>query len=233
MKSRILCNHAYHTVEFHDDGTVTSTGAKNKKGCGDITAQSRRLGAAIRLGKRCSLGGCIALAALVNHGIHVFLNRDPGKDGYLDLGAWDKLYTRFESNKIVEITMAETRRKRDAAHINTFAKARAAFASCGYDGGYDLKVDQMLQFMPDLAMKTGRLVALTRRSVWTIPLQPGWLESISQAGIATVSKKLVCGIDEKDPHHVWAVAPADDGIAFVLREFHLQTKPQKRLRIAA
>jgi len=229
MKSRILCGHHYHTVEFHDDGTVTSTGARGKAGCGDITSASRGLGATIMLGRQTQQGGCAALAALVNHGIPHFLLRDPGADGYLTLAGWDRIYMRFESNKVVEETMAETRRKRDAAHVDTFSQARKAFSKCKYHEVYDVKLDQKLQFMPEAHMAEGKIVALGLNSVWTVPLQKGWVESISKAGISVVGGKLICGIDENNPRRVWAIDQEPHGASYSVQAFELQTKPRKAL----
>jgi hypothetical protein len=233
-RTTILCNHERHTVEFHDDGTVTSIGRKG--GCGDITTQSRRLGTAILLGKRSTAGGCITLAALVNHGIPRFLQRTPDEEGYLDLGNWDPAYTRFESNKVVVSTMKEVRDRRDAAHAGTLEEAFKAFTRCGYEDR-DLKLQRRIQFLPDQAMVDGRIVALTQASIWTIPLQHDWLESIYKGGISVVSHKFVCGIDKDDPRHVWAVEHprprGGTGVGYVVRSFQLETQPRIKLRSVA
>lgn len=228
MKSRILCNHQWHTVEFRDDGTITSTGRNG--GCGDVTEASRGLGAAILLGKRNVAGGCVALAALVNHGVPSFLQRPPGKEGYINLGQWDPLYTRFESNKVVQAAMVATRLVRDTAHAETFRQARTVFSKCSHRG--DLFSRSKITFLGDQHMEAGRVIALTRASVWTIPLQHDWLESIFKTGIAVISRRFVCGIEANDPRLVWAISRESDGPGYALQRFQLQTIPLKLTRAA-
>lgn len=108
MKTRIKCQHGgTHTITFHDDGTVTSTG------CGDVTAEAKRLSAMVMLGGSASASAptCAGLAALVNHGVRLIFSKTGVKNGdELPLGGWRDMYQRFESLKVVEATIKRERR---------------------------------------------------------------------------------------------------------------------------
>lgn len=105
--TRILCKKEgkYHTVTFHADGTITSSG------CGDVTSDAKRITAAISLGKAIMEDSCAGLTALAAHGISS-LFRQPDLGEYIQWGAWRGLYQRFEENKLV---VAAVKRERRAA----------------------------------------------------------------------------------------------------------------------
>lgn len=120
-KTRIKCKDgATHTVTFHPDGTVTSTG------CCDVTAEAARIATIVKLGKGVAMPTCAGLAALVLYGIASIFSRPGVKNGdELSLGGWDPIYQRFESLKIVEATVT---REKAAARKRRKAAAAAAAA---------------------------------------------------------------------------------------------------------
>jgi len=108
--ARILCkaHNKRHCVTFHADGTAFSA-------CGDITSAAKRIAGTISLGKPLMEDNCSGLAALVLHGIPTVFQQPPLGE-YVQWGAWKSLYTRFESNKLVEATVKREQRamrKRD------------------------------------------------------------------------------------------------------------------------
>lgn len=113
-RARILCRAQlpggkYHHLNFHSDGTVTSSGCGADNG--DITSEVKRLAALASLGKSVNANSCVGLAVLVLYGIPA-LFASPGEAGEdIALGAWSELYQRFESNKAVQDAIKRERRK--------------------------------------------------------------------------------------------------------------------------
>lgn len=143
LKTRIKCSTdgTFHTVEFHKDGNVTSSG------CPDLKTEAERLASMLRLGKApAKPDTCVALAALVLHGCEIILRRPADDDGVIrDLSGWRDIYVRFETNKVVEATMKRVRKElktrgrpwrvrkelKRRSHANT-AKGRAHDEKMGY-----------------------------------------------------------------------------------------------------
>jgi len=230
-KTTILCaeSHERHTVEFHEDGTATSSG------CDEVEVRALRYSAMARLSKRqVTSSGCAGLVALVKYGIPHFLNHAPTKaDGSLDLGAWRNTYTRYETNKLVTAAMDETRRKRDKRFAPMFAAVRKALRRTGYRPGWSKgDLDDTTSFLPNHDMEEGTLVAVGEHDHFSVPLQSGWMETVAKAGIAVVSGRLVCGVDPDDPRRVFAIGKSKADF-FVLQPYRLETKPTLRLRRVA
>lgn len=119
QKTRILCKKTgvYHTVTFHADGTASSP-------CGDdLMLQAQRVSGLLSLGKPVMENSCVGLVALVLYGIPMVFQQPPPSRGYIEWGAWDRLYTRFESVKVVA---AAVRREQRAYRKRLSAAARAA-----------------------------------------------------------------------------------------------------------
>ena len=115
LKTRVLCKaeNQYHSISFCIDADGTATVVSS--GCGDITAAAKRIAGTCSLGKSIMETSCAGLAALVLHGIPTAFKQPPLGE-YIQWGAWKSLYTRFEDNKIVKLTVERERRamrKRD------------------------------------------------------------------------------------------------------------------------
>jgi hypothetical protein len=216
---------AYHTITFHDDGSVTSTG------CDDIETQALRYSAMARLTKRqVTNSGCAAFVALIKHGIPIFLNQSGDTP---DLGAWKSVYVRYETNKLVVAVMDETRRKRDKEFAPAFAAARKALRKTRYRPKWTkADLDAATSFLPNHDMEEGTLVAIGEHDHFTVPLQADWLETVAKAGIAVVSGKFVCGVDPENPRRVYAIGKSKTDF-FVVQPYELETKPEFRLRRVA
>jgi hypothetical protein len=229
VKTTILCTktHRRHTVTFNRDGTIVSSGPE---GCGGMDSNAARVAAMLQLGGHPNTDGCVGLVALQRYGIPSILNGMPNDEGYMGLGKWRDLYVRYETNKVIEKTMDDVRRRRDAAHADTFRFARKALRSCkSYGRRFVGDMAQVAQFMPEQSMADGRLIAITTDDIWTVPLQKEWVEEVHAAGIANVSNRFVCGISE-DGQFVWAVADGnDDDKRIVVKKYGLQTKPETKL----
>jgi len=218
-------SHESHTITFHDDGSVTSTG------CEDIETQALRYAAMARLSKRqVTTSGCAALVALVQHGIPTFLNQ-PGPTP--DLGAWKNVYVRYETNKLVAAAMDETRRKRDKEFAEAFKAARKALRKTRYRPKWSkADLDEATSFLPNHDMEEGILVAVGEHDHFSVPLQADWLEAVAKAGISVVSGRFVCGIDPDNPRRVFAIGKSKADF-FVVQPYELETKPRFRLRRVA
>lgn len=106
-----------HTITFHDDGRVVSSG------CGDVTSESKRVAGMIALGASTFVPTCAGLASLVQYGIASIFSQAGAKNGdELPLEGWRSIYMRFESLKMVEETI---KRERRAARIRRNAIAMA------------------------------------------------------------------------------------------------------------
>lgn len=221
-KTRILCrqSHTFHTVTFHADGSVTSSGCENVERRAAVLNASARLGGTFPA----DVPDCVGLVGLVRHGIPHLLNTLPNGDGYIDQGAWRDLYTRFCNIKLVEATMAETRRKRDGAHKETLAAARTQLNSCkGYGRKFFGHMAEKTQFVQDRPMLDHGHVATSIEAIWTIPLQSSWLENVHKAGISVLDGRFVCGISENG-RHVF-VLHVEKGGSVTVRKREFVTKP--------
>jgi hypothetical protein len=221
--ARVLCNHEYHTLAFEPDGRIMSVGRKG--GCGDVSAQAGRLAVSARLGRDPGVAGmnCAGLAALIQHGIPMFLRYAPNASGYIDLGPWDKLYHRFASTKLVAQRMEEVRRERDAPHDAALSMALdAIYKSKRHRRWTRDELKRYVNLLPDQPVHDGCLVAEVSTLFWNVPLQKNWHESVAKAGIASVDGLFVCGVNEKEPGIVYAVD--EDGVRLVVKRYRLDGK---------
>lgn len=229
VRTSILCaeHHERHTVTFHPDGTVTSSG------CDDVALRAKRLASVARLRRKpIPSGGCVALVALVQHGIPQLLSQNTF-DSLVDLGAWKDVYIRYETNKVVQAAADDVKRKRDAGHGDALTEARKAMRRTTYRRGWPkADIDECTSFLCDRRIKPGELVAVGPHDHFNVPLQSDWLETVAKAGIAVVSGKLVCGVDSDDPRRVYAVGKNPKTDFFEVRAYELQTKPTLRLKVA-
>lgn len=94
-----------HSVEFTADGRVLTPR-------GDISSDVDQHVAMLRLGGQVTHESCIALAALVRHGCHDIYGRPlVTESDHIDLGNWRQIYTRWETNRIVEAQMRKAKRQ--------------------------------------------------------------------------------------------------------------------------